>query len=118
MGISKRTTFKLNSTKILTITASQEESQRNNMWLQTKKQTNRKTPLRKPVFLKILILSIQKHTSEDRSQGLVQSKCLSHSPRGGLHQCGGPASRVLRFQASSILRHLHLKMWLPSGCDV
>lgn len=67
MGISKRTTFKLNSTKILTITASQEESQRNNMWLQTKKQTNRKTPLRKPVFLKILILSIQKHTSEDLS---------------------------------------------------
>ena len=39
-------------------TMSQEENQRKNMWLQTKKQINQ---LRKPLFLKILILSIQKH---------------------------------------------------------
>lgn len=34
------------------------------MWLQTKRQTSKQTQLRKPVFVKILILSIRKCTQK------------------------------------------------------
>lgn len=54
-------------------TMSQEENQRKNTWLQTRKQINQ---LRKPLFLKILVLSIQKHPYKDLSLALGRPALL------------------------------------------
>lgn len=62
LRVSKMTTLSLTCTRILTITQRPRKKKRKPCGFKPKKQASKQTQLRKPVFLKISILSIQKCT--------------------------------------------------------